>query len=240
MPDKSRLPYLEAVEPEHTAPSAVVLVLHGGRSQSRDSGARKRLTYRRMVPFATMLARHGEGTAVFILRYRYRGWNAPAKDPLRDAQWALDELGVRYPGIPVVLLGHSMGGRAALAAAGARNVVAVCALAPWLDNSDPVAQLAGRTVLIAHGDRERWTDPRASFDYAVRAKERGVRICRFDVHGAGHYMISRAGEWQSLVRRFVLGELGIEPADPDITNALAQTTASGLRAALTSPQSGTS
>lgn len=234
MPDKSRLPRIEAVGAELAAPVAVVLVLHGGKSHSRDSGDRKRLTYRRMVPFARMLERHGHGTAVFMLRYRYRGWNAPAKDPLRDAQWALDELGTRYPGVPVALVGHSMGGRAALGAAGARNVVAVCALAPWLDDSDPVDQLAGRTVLIAHGDRERWTDPRASFDYALRAKERGVPICRFDVHGAGHYMLYRAGDWQSLVRRFVLGELGIEPVDPEIANALAQPTAGGLCIALTS------
>ncbi len=74
------------------------------------------------------------------------------------------------PGTPVVLVGHSMGGRAALGAAGAPNVVAVCALAPWLDGSDPVDQLAGRTVLIAHGDRERYTDPGESYAYALRAK----------------------------------------------------------------------
>ena len=37
-------------------------------------------------------------------------------------------------------------GAAVLAGTGAANVVAVCALAPWLDESDPVAQLAGRTV----------------------------------------------------------------------------------------------
>ena len=129
----------------------------------------------------------------------------------------------------MVLVGHSMGGRAALGAAGAPNVVAVCALAPWLDGSDPVHQLDGRTVLIAHGDRERYTDPRESYAYALRAKQRGVRICRFDVPGAGHFMISRAGDWHRIVRRFVLGVLGIEPEDPVIANALRQPAASGLR-----------
>jgi Lysophospholipase len=231
VPDTSRLPRIETVGRAPIAPSAVVLVLHGGRSHSRESGERKRLTYRRMVPFGRMLA-ESAGLAVYMLRYRYRGWNAPARDALRDASWALGEIAERHPGVPVVLVGHSMGGRAALGAAGAGNVIAVCALAPWLDGSDPVVQLAGHTVLIAHGDRERWTDPHESYAYAVRAKQITNRVCRFDVHGAGHFMISRAGDWRSLVRRFVLGVTGIEPEDPEIANALRQPAPSGLRTAL--------
>jgi acetyl esterase/lipase len=230
VPDKSGLPRLEPVGRVQATPSAVILVLHGGRAHSRESGERKRLTYRRMLPFGRALA--GAGPAVFMLRYRFRGWNAPAKDALRDAQWALGELAEQHPGVPVVLVGHSMGGRAALGAAGASNVVAVCALAPWLDGSDPVVQLDGRTVLIAHGDRERWTDPGESYRYAVRAKERGVTICRFDVPGAGHFMLTRVRDWHTLTRRFVLGVLGIEPVDPAIANALHQPTPSGLRAVL--------
>jgi len=110
----------------------------------------------------------------------------------------------------------------------------VCALAPWLDGTDPVRQLAGRTVLIAHGDRERWTDPRQSYAYALRAKRVTHRICRFDVVGDGHSMLRRAGDWHALVRRFVLGALDIEPMDPAIANALCQPAPSGLRAALSS------
>jgi acetyl esterase/lipase len=224
------LPRLETVGGPPANPPAVVLVLHGGRARSTESGERKRLTYRRMIPFARMLARRG--LAVYVLRYRVRGWNAPARDALRDAQWATGELARRHPGLPVVLLGHSMGGRAALGAAGAANVTAVCALAPWLDESDPTIQLAGRTVLIAHGDRERWTDPRQSFAYAMRAKAAGVAICRFELTGAGHFMLARAADWSALVRRFVLGVTGIEPLDPAIANALAEPAPKGLHAQL--------
>jgi alpha-beta hydrolase superfamily lysophospholipase len=232
VPDTPLLPRLEPVGSPAAAPSSsIVLVLHGGRAHSRESGERKRLTYRRMLPFARALARHDE-LAVFMLRYRHRGWNAPANDARRDAEWALEELSRQHPGVPVVLLGHSMGGRAALGAAGGHNVTAVCALAPWLDGSDPVRQLAGRTVLIAHGDRERWTSPEASYDYALRAKAVTSRIARFDVRGAGHFMLSRAADWQSLVLRFVLGVTGIEPEDPDIANAFTQPTPSGLRVEL--------
>jgi acetyl esterase/lipase len=229
VPD-DRLPRLEPVGPEPDPPRAIVLVLHGGRAHSRTPGDRLGLAYLRMLPIARLLA--GPGRAVFLLRYRYRGWNAPAKDALADAHWAIAELERLFPGLPVVLVGHSMGGRAALGAAGAGCVTAVCALAPWLDGSDPVTQLDGRTVLIAHGDRERYTDPRESYAFALRAKDRGVRICRFDVPGAGHFMLSRVGDWHSLIHRFVLGVLGIEPEDPMITNALRQPTASGLRTPL--------
>ncbi len=229
-------PRLEPVGREPQAPSSVVLVLHGGQSNSHDpAGGRTMLSYLRMVPFARMLHRAGRGgnVAVYLLRYRYRGWNGPHMDALRDARWALREFDRRFPGVPVVLLGHSMGGRAALRAAGADNVVAVCALAPWLDGTDPVEQLAGRSVLIAHGDRERVTDPGQSYAYAVRAKRVTDRVCRFEVLGDGHAMLRRAAGWSSLVRRFVLGELGIEPEDPDISNAMYQPAPGGLRRTLT-------
>jgi dienelactone hydrolase len=229
------LPRLDPVGRPPAHPPAVVLVLHGGQARSTESGERRGLAYRRMLPFARVLARRGP--AVYLLRYRVRGWNAPARDALADARWATSALAERHPDVPIVLLGHSMGGRAALGAAGAANVVAVCALAPWLDESDPVAQLAGRTVLIAHGDRERYTDPAASLAYAVRAKAAGVAICRFDLPGAGHFMLARLSAWNALVRRFVLGVTGVEPLDRAIANALAQPAPYGLTAQLTEMES---
>ena len=94
-------------------------------------------------------------------------------------------------------------------------------------------QLAGRGVLIAQGDRERMTDPAASFDFAVRARRVTDRIARFDVLGDGHAMLRRAADWSSLVRRFVLGELGVEPVDRVITKAMHEPAPGGLRTALT-------
>ncbi|MDN5934429.1 MAG: lysophospholipase, partial [Pseudonocardia sp.] len=98
MPEKSGLPRLEPVGREQASPSALVLVLHGGRAHSRESGERKRLAYRRLLPFARALA--GTGPGVFMLRYRFRGWNAPGRDALRDALWALSELAEQHPGVP--------------------------------------------------------------------------------------------------------------------------------------------
>jgi pimeloyl-ACP methyl ester carboxylesterase len=228
-------PTLEVVGDEHPDPAAVVLVAHGGRSHGRDSGGRRRLAYWRMRPFGTELERAGRthrtdvghGVAVYMLRYRYRGWNGAAMDAYRDAAWAVGEITRRHPGRQVALVGHSMGGRAVLRAAGEPGVVAVCALAPWIEG-DPVEQLAGRAVLIAHGDRERMTDPAASLDYAVRARRIADRVARFDVLGDGHAMLRRAADWSSLVRRFVLGELGAEPLDRVITNAMQEPAPGGL------------
>lgn len=223
----SHLPRIETVGSAVIAPRAVALVLHGGRDASRESSERRGLAYLRMLPVARMLARGG--VAVYLLRYRYRGWNAPTKDAELDARWALGDIARRWPGVPVVLVGHSMGGRAALGAAGADNVVAVCALAPWVEWSDPVAQLAGRTVLIVHGDRDRWTDPGSSFAYALRAKGVTDRVARFELAWSGHFMFVRVGAWHSLVRRFVQAASGSTPEDPAIADAMQQPAPCGLR-----------
>ncbi|MEV5046026.1 alpha/beta fold hydrolase [Streptomyces griseoincarnatus] len=60
------------------------------------------------------------------VRYRHRGWNR--NDPLIDTYRALGELPRIAGPVPVVLIGHSMGGRAALRAASHPQVRGVLAL----------------------------------------------------------------------------------------------------------------
>ena len=96
-----------------------------------------------MHPFARDLAALGDDLAVAQLRYRLRGWNDTGDDALADVAFALDTLDARYGGVPIVLVGHSMGGRAALRSAGHPTVRGVVALAPWLPGTEPVEQLAG-------------------------------------------------------------------------------------------------
>ncbi|MBP2474029.1 pimeloyl-ACP methyl ester carboxylesterase [Crossiella equi] len=231
MPGDPRIPRLAEWPVDQTR--ALVLLLHGGREHSHDRPHRGSLAYLRMLPFARDLHREGArlGLGVWLLRYRFRGWNAPEEDPVRDADWALDEAARRHPGVPVVLVGHSMGGRTALRVH-RPGVAGIAALAPWLPEGEPVGQLSGGTVLIAHGDRERWTDPRLSYRYALRAREVASRVCRFDVHGENHAMLRRAAEWTALVRRFTFGALGFGPWDTELDRAFALPAPEGLRVPL--------
>lgn len=189
----------------------------------------RQLAYLRMVPFAADIGRRGRGVAVYLLRNRYRGWNSPTEHPVEDARWALARIGERHGGVPVALVGHSMGGRVALRVAGDRDVVGVCALAPWTVRGEPVEQLAGRAVLIAHGDRDRTTEPGLSYRYAERARRVTDRVARFHVHGEGHAMLRKAGAWTRLTTGFALGVLGTQPLDPVVANAWRQPAPDGLR-----------
>ncbi|NHD16174.1 MULTISPECIES: alpha/beta hydrolase [unclassified Actinopolyspora] len=184
---------------------AVVLVLHGGRAADTTPARTTQLAYLRMVPFARAVHADvsGEGTAVWLLRNRVRGWNDPAMDPVRDARWALAEIERRHPGAGVVLLGHSMGARAALRIAGSNAVRAVCALAPWAEEQDPVEQLAGRRVGIVHGTDDHVTPASSSAVYARRAELAGTPVERVVLPGAGHAMVRRYRDWTRQVRAFV-------------------------------------
>lgn len=122
----------------------VVLVLHGGQVASTAPARPWQPAAVRMRGFVAPLVRAtaGAGIAVGLVRYRYRGWNGERADAAQDVVAALDAVAAELGPVPVVLLGHSMGGRAALRCAGHRVVTGVVALAPWCPPEDPAEQLA--------------------------------------------------------------------------------------------------
>ena len=187
---------------------AVALVLHGGKARSMRPASRRQLSAVRMVPFARALHRAGSsaGLAVWSLQYRDRGWNDKGSQ-VHDALWALEEIGREHPGAPVHLVGHSLGGRTALAAGGHESVRAIMALAPWLPSSETVDHLRGVQVLIAHGTRDKWVDPRGSLQFAERARAAGVDVTRVEVAGVGHAMLRRISLWHGLTTFFVMTQL---------------------------------
>lgn len=197
----------------------VALLAHGGRSVSTVPATASQATALRMYPFLVDLHRAGRrsGLAAYQLRYRVRGWNGG--DPVRDLEWALGEIAARHGDVPICLVGHSMGGRSVLRAAGGPRVLAVAALAPWLPPGEPTGQLAGRTVVIAHGTRDRVTSPAGSLAYALEGHRTAARLCRFEVARSGHGMLERFAAWQRLVRRVVLPSLGIGSWDESLAHA---------------------
>jgi pimeloyl-ACP methyl ester carboxylesterase len=208
----------------------IALVLHGGRSKSHLPVRAHQLAVLRMRPFVSALRRHTDsGLVVAQVRYRVRGWNGAERSPVPDTLWALDRLVARFPDVPVALVGHSMGGRAAIYAAGHDAVHSVVGLAPWIEPGDPVDPVTGRRVLVVHGDGDRMTDPRASASFARSAERVAESVTYVRVEGERHAMLRRAGVWHQLATGFVLGTIlgrqpdGSEPAEITkvLTGALA-------------------
>jgi pimeloyl-ACP methyl ester carboxylesterase len=185
---------------------AVALVLHGGRAKGTGPVRAIQLAVVRMAPFAASLRRAGRdrGLAVARLRYLVRGWNGDARSPVADVEWALGQLAERFPGIPVALVGHSMGGRAAIYAAGHPAVRAVVGLAPWLESGDPFEPVAGRHVLVAHGDLDRITNPAESAAWTQRARTVAASATYVSIHGERHAMLRRARLWHRLTTTYVI------------------------------------
>lgn len=188
---------------------AVILFCYGGKAKSHQRSRTWHLSALRLLPFARAAHRTGEsaGVAVGMLRYRYRGWNGAEQSPVADARWALAEIRHRYGGVPVVLVGHSLGGRTVLHAADDHAVVGVVGLAPWCEPNESVAAVRGRRVYILHGTRDRWTDPAASLDFARRAQPIASVVRWLEVRGVGHFMLRRVSVWQGLTTGFALGML---------------------------------
>ncbi|NBH03808.1 alpha/beta fold hydrolase [Amycolatopsis sp. SID8362] len=195
-----------SVWPARGRTEAVVLVLHGGAERGIGAVPPWKLAYLRMVPIARALHRAGRarGVEVRLLRNRRYGWNAPAMDPLDDARWALERIRTEHPGVPVVLVGHSMGGRVALRVADDPAVRGICALAPWTPRGEPVEAVAGRSVLIVHGTRDRMTSPAESHAFAERAEGVAARVARFEIANEGHAMLRRSSVWTRLTIAFTL------------------------------------
>ena len=198
-----------SVDPPSGAARAVVLVLHGGRSTSRARVRANQLAVLRMAPFASSLRRAGgpHGLVVARVRYRYRGWNGAEAAPVADVEWALRQLDDRFGGLPTALVGHSMGGRAAVYAAAHPSVTTVVGLAPWIEPGDPVAPLAGRALLVAHGTGDRMTSNVNSARFTREAAAVARSATYVAVEGDKHAMLRRASMWHELSTGFVTAEL---------------------------------
>jgi len=210
------LPHLHQF-PATGSPVGAVLVLHGGQQVSHRAVNPLSLPLLRARHLAWAAHRRlaSRGVSVFVLRFAVRGWNGDEASPVADARWALDEIARRGP-LPTVLVGHSMGARTALRVVGDDHVEGVVALAPWLPSGEPLGDLAGRRIVIAHGTRDRTTDPRLSRAYADRARKFADEVTYELIEGDGHALLRRPREWNRVVAESTLELLGLgtSPAAP--------------------------
>jgi pimeloyl-ACP methyl ester carboxylesterase len=135
-------------------PRGVVLVLHGGAGRREAVPvSRTQLSVLRMVPIAGRIARSRDLAVLRLINSR-RGWGQD-DTPLADVRWALERVREQYGDVPVVLVGHSLGGRAALLASTEPGVVGAVVLNGYLLPGDEAVDPAGRRLLFVHGTSDR-------------------------------------------------------------------------------------
>ncbi len=193
-------------------PVGGVLVLHGGGSREAERPVSPtQLSVLRMIPIADRIARRGHGRlAVWRVLNSARGWDQ-AQTPLADVRWALERIRRHLPAsAPIGLVGHSLGGRAAILAAGDPGVTSVVALAPWVYPADGEVEASGRRVLVVHGTADRVADiGRAS--EAVSRLGRTASVGMIRVEGGTHSMLRRRRAFDGLAAEFTAATLLSEP-----------------------------
>lgn len=193
--------------PRVTQPEAIVLFVHGGDVQGTLRMNRSDPAYLRMVPFARDVERRSHGRiGGALLRLAVRGWNDPEKPAVEDARWAMGELRRRYPGVPIAIAGHSMGGRVALDLAAVEHLAAVVALAPWAADAYDASLFDGIPVLGIHGRHDTVTDPAATKGLVERIEKAGGDAEFVSMPG-WHAMLLRAPRWHALTSTFLIDRM---------------------------------
>jgi pimeloyl-ACP methyl ester carboxylesterase len=205
-------------------PKGVVLVSHGGQASSTEPTFALQPAVLRMIPVAAAVrqAVRGSGAQVQRPRFRVRGWNGAQACPVGDLNDVLDALATEFGSIPVVLVGHSMGARAAVRAAGHPAVSAVAGLAPWLPPGEPAAQLAGRRVLLAHGTADSITSPAETWAFVEQARA-VTKVTAVEVRDGDHPMLRRARLWHAIAAEFARAALALPPGEAALAAAVTAT-----------------
>jgi pimeloyl-ACP methyl ester carboxylesterase len=189
-------------------PVGAVLVLHGGAQRRKNMMVSPtQLSVLRMIPVARRIVRVGRGQlAVFRLLNSRRGWDTK-QTPVHDAHWALTQIAGRLSDrLPVCLVGHSLGGRAALLTAGHPQVKSAAALAPWVYPTDVPDGLHDRRLLVVHGSQDRIASPgrSAALAHALSAHAQTAYVT---VTGGKHAMLRHHALFDGLAADFARSTL---------------------------------
>lgn len=185
-----------------------VLVLPGGTDTSYRPFSVWQGSAMRMYPFTYSLrARFGRRIDVRQVRYRVFGWNGGQASPMPYARAALEQLSRERPGVPIALIGHSMGGRVAAQLAADPRVTAVLALAPWWQFADWRMIHDDARVVAMHGEADTVTLPRRTAKGIAELAARGMNATYVGVPGGRHAMLDHIGLWQRCALDFITTEL---------------------------------
>jgi len=211
--------------------TGIVLVAHGGQTSSTEPTSALQPAVLRMIPVGAAIrhALRGSGAVVQRPRFRVRGWNGTQASPVGDLNQALDAIAAEFGPVPVVLVGHSMGARAAVRAAGHPAVSAVAGLAPWLPPGESAGHLAGRSLLLVHGTSDGITSPAETWAFVERARA-VTEVAAVEVRDGDHPMLRRARLWHAIAAEFSRAALGLPASDRVL--AAAVTTTAGPRTVL--------
>ncbi|EGD56722.1 hypothetical protein SCNU_00050 [Gordonia neofelifaecis NRRL B-59395] len=189
-------------------PELAVLVLPGGTDFSYRPFSPLQGSAVRMYPFtASIQARFGTRVRVRQAQYRVYGWNGSQASPMPYARAALDRLAADHPGVPIAVIGHSMGGRVAAHLGDDERVTDVLALAPWWQFADWRQIRDGVRVRAIHGDADRVTLARRTEKGIAELTARGLDAEYLAVPGGGHPMLDHLGVWQGGTLQFVADAL---------------------------------
>ncbi len=205
------------------AATAAVLVLHGGSADSVRPTRWRDPAVARLRPVAATIARDVPNAAVYRLRFSVRGWNVQGGAVLTDARWALAAIRDRTPGVPIVLVGHSLGARVALRLGGDEGVAGVVGLTPWTPSDDPAVQLAGVPVVIIQAGRDRVIPEATTRPWLAHAEHAGARLTRTVLPWAGHTMLKRFWVWHRLAAQGVHTVLAESAGPTAVTRPVGRT-----------------
>lgn len=177
---------------------ASVLVLHGGSPDSVTPTQWRDPAVLRLWPVARAIAHGVPDVTVQRLRFSVRGWNGNGAAAIADARWALAQLRALRPGLPIVVVGHSMGGRVAARIGGDAGVAGLVLLAPWVPSGDPADQLADVPVVMVQGGRDRSIPLVTTEPWISHAQNAPATISRTVLPWAEHTMLLRFWVWHEL------------------------------------------
>ncbi len=193
-PDAVRLSSGAELRLTNAAAERTVICLSGGREQEVPGvwGSSLEWLVGRVAPSFPELA-------FAEVRYRIRSWRR-LEECIEDCRAAMEATG----GGPKLLLGFSMGGAVAIAAAGDPRVTGVLGLAPWIPDRLDVSPLRARRLDVLHGSLDRGLPgipgvaasvSRRGFD---RAQALGAEGSYTLIRGGVHGLCVRVGEHRFL------------------------------------------